>query len=46
MALFSSEKGAVKLAPFDKKGSWPGEMEKSAVKPEKNLVNAESASWQ
>ncbi len=39
----------VKLEPFDKKGSWPGEgqeMEKSAVKPEKNLVNAESASGQ
>ena len=39
----------VKLEPFDKKGSWPGEeqkMEKSFVKPEKDLVNAESASGQ
>ena len=39
----------VKLEPYDKKGSWPGEeqeMKKSAVKPEKDLVNAESASGQ
>ncbi len=39
----------VKLEPFDKKGTWPGEqqkMDKSAVKPEKDLVNAESASSQ
>ena len=39
----------LKLEPYDKKESWPGEeqkMDKSAVKPEKHLVNAESASGQ
>lgn len=41
--------GPVQLPPYDKKGNWPGEQqkeEKSAVKPETNLVNAESASGQ
>jgi glucose-fructose oxidoreductase len=39
----------VKLEPYDKKTSWPGEeqkMEKPKVKLEKDLVNAESASGQ
>lgn len=39
----------VKLEPYDKRGSWPGEdqkMKKPAVKPEKDLVNAASASGQ